>query len=120
MSPSEVVKLDWDGDEGFGGPHNEEAGVPSSDVELTLYLVPVRMVFTEASAKSLGVTLDNTLSFSANIKAVTRSYGGALWSVATNSGAWRLYWPEAQGALQPGQQDAVRETTGTPPALLRP
>ena len=32
---------------------NEEAGVPSSDVELTLDLVPVRMVFTEAVRPSL-------------------------------------------------------------------
>lgn len=45
MSLSEVVTLDGDGDGGFGGLHNEEAGVPSSDVELTLDLVPVRMVF---------------------------------------------------------------------------
>ncbi|KAK6303209.1 hypothetical protein J4Q44_G00256630 [Coregonus suidteri] len=44
---SEVVTLDRDGDGGFGGPHKEEAGVPSNDVELTLDLVPVRMVFTE-------------------------------------------------------------------------
>lgn len=42
-SLSEVVTLDGDGERGFGGPHNEEAGVPSSDVELTLDLMPVRM-----------------------------------------------------------------------------
>jgi hypothetical protein len=42
-----------DGDGGFGGPHNEEAGVPSSDVVLTLDLVAVRMVFTEAARPSL-------------------------------------------------------------------
>ncbi|CAB1318490.1 unnamed protein product, partial [Coregonus sp. 'balchen'] len=29
-------------------------------------------------------------------------------------GAWRLYWPEAQGALQPGQQDARQSATTTP------
>ncbi|KAK6311811.1 hypothetical protein J4Q44_G00174750 [Coregonus suidteri] len=51
MSLPGVVTLDGDG--GFGGPHNEEAGVPSSDVELTLDLVPVRMVFTEAVRPSL-------------------------------------------------------------------
>ena len=45
MSLSEVVTLDGDGDGVFGGLHNEEAGVPSSDMELTLDLVPVRMVF---------------------------------------------------------------------------
>ncbi|KAK6320372.1 hypothetical protein J4Q44_G00094790 [Coregonus suidteri] len=33
MSMSEVVTLDGDG--GFGGPHNKEADIPSSDVELT-------------------------------------------------------------------------------------
>ncbi|KAK6320709.1 hypothetical protein J4Q44_G00098160 [Coregonus suidteri] len=48
---SEVVTLDGDG--GFGGPHNEEAGVPSSDVQLTLDLVPVRTCFTEAVRSSL-------------------------------------------------------------------
>ena len=48
ISLPEVVTLNGDGDGGFGIPHNEEAGVPSSDVELTLDLVPVRMVFTEA------------------------------------------------------------------------
>jgi hypothetical protein len=51
MSLSEAVTLDGDG--GFGGPHNEEADVPSSDVELTLDLVPVRMVFTKAVRPSL-------------------------------------------------------------------
>ena len=35
FSLPEVVTLDGDGDGGFGGPHNEEAGVPSSNVELT-------------------------------------------------------------------------------------
>ncbi|KAK6318599.1 hypothetical protein J4Q44_G00118900 [Coregonus suidteri] len=41
MSLSKDFKLDGDGDGGFGGPHNEEAGVPSSDVELPLDLVPL-------------------------------------------------------------------------------
>ena len=45
--------MSLDGDGGFGGPHNEEADVPSSDVELTLDLVPVRMVFTKAVRPSL-------------------------------------------------------------------
>jgi hypothetical protein len=35
ISLPEVVTLNGDGDGGFSGPHNEEAGVPSSDVELT-------------------------------------------------------------------------------------
>ncbi|KAK6327538.1 hypothetical protein J4Q44_G00031830 [Coregonus suidteri] len=48
MSLPEVVTLDGEDDGGFGGQNNVEAGVPSSDVELTLDLVPVRMVFTEA------------------------------------------------------------------------
>ena len=33
------------------------------------------------SAKRLGVTLDNTLYFSANIKAVTRSYRFMLYNI---------------------------------------
>lgn len=49
MSLPEVVTLDGNGDGGFGGPHNEEASVPSSDVELPLDLVPVRMVFRDAA-----------------------------------------------------------------------
>jgi hypothetical protein len=53
LSLSEVVTLDGDGEGGFGGPHNEEAHLPSSDVELTFDLVPVRMVFTEAVRPSL-------------------------------------------------------------------
>ncbi|XP_041755744.2 ubiquitin-conjugating enzyme E2 G1-like [Coregonus clupeaformis] len=48
MSLPEVVTLDGNDDGGFGSPHNEEASVPSSDVELPLDLVPVRMVFMEA------------------------------------------------------------------------
>jgi hypothetical protein len=35
-------------------------------------MVDNSMVFPSQSAKNLGVTLDKTLSFSANIKAVTR------------------------------------------------
>ena len=53
MGLSEVVTLDEDGDGGFCGPHNEEAGVHSSDVKLALNLVPVRMVFTDAVRPSL-------------------------------------------------------------------
>ena len=49
MSLSEVGTLDGDGDGGFDGPHNEEADVLSSDVELTLDLVPVRPSLTPSS-----------------------------------------------------------------------
>ncbi|KAK6323427.1 hypothetical protein J4Q44_G00057660 [Coregonus suidteri] len=52
MSLPEFVTLDGDCDGGFGGPHNEEAGVPSSDVKLTLDLVPGRMVFTRLSGEA--------------------------------------------------------------------
>ena len=53
MNLPEVVTLDGDGNGGFGGPHKEEAIVPSSDVALPLDLVLVRMVFTKAVRPSL-------------------------------------------------------------------
>ena len=39
------------------------------------------MVSPSQSANNLGMTLDNTLSFSANIKAVTRSYRFMLYNI---------------------------------------
>jgi hypothetical protein len=44
MTLSEVITQNGDADGGFGGPYNEEAGVTSSDAELTSDLVLVRMV----------------------------------------------------------------------------
>ncbi|XP_029625339.1 hamartin isoform X4 [Salmo trutta] len=37
----------------------------------------------------------------------------------SDSGAWRLYWPEAQGALQAGQQDTERHDWDTTVTMAR-